>query len=212
MNFNFNTKAVSKITGLSARQIDSWDRTDLIKPSVQEASGKGSTRLYSFNDLIQFRVAKAILDGGISLQKLKKALWFLKKNMPDIEIPLADIKFLTDGETVFIIPKNTNDVIDAVNQGQVVFLVALGELIEELKGEVKKLHTTKEKKVAVMGKKYRVLIHPDTESGGYWVECPDIPGCVSQGDTVEETIDMIKDAIKGCIEVLCEKQKAASNS
>jgi len=56
------------------------------------------------------------------------------------------------------------------------------------------------------------MIHTDTESGGYWVECPEIPRCVSQGDTVEETMDMIKDAMKGCFEVLSEKKKAAIHS
>ena len=43
----------------------------------------------------------------------------------------------------------------------------------------------------------------------HWVECSDIPGCVSQGDTVEEDLEMIKDALKGCLEVLSEKQKIA---
>jgi predicted RNase H-like HicB family nuclease len=45
------------------------------------------------------------------------------------------------------------------------------------------------------------------EDGGYWVECPEVPGCVSQGYTVEEALAMIKDAIKGCLEVLSEKKK-----
>ena len=37
------------------------------------------------------------------------------------------------------------------------------------------------------------------EEGGFVVSCPHFPGCVTQGETVEEAREMIKDAIKGCI-------------
>ena len=43
------------------------------------------------------------------------------------------------------------------------------------------------------------------EDGWYVVECPAIPGCVSQGRTVEEALKNIKDAIRGCLEVLNER-------
>jgi len=46
----------------------------------------------------------------------------------------------------------------------------------------------------------------DRDEEGIWiVECPSIPGCVSQGETKEEAIDNIKDAIKVCLEVRAEK-------
>ena len=61
--------------------------------------------------------------------------------------------------------------------------------------------------VTVKRKVYDVILHPDTEDGGYWVKCPDLPGCDSQGDTVEEALEMIKDAIKGHLEVTLEKKK-----
>ena len=52
--------------------------------------------------------------------------------------------------------------------------------------------------------KYKVVI----SEGAYgWdvVECPSIPGCVSQGKTIEEALENIKDAIQGCLEVLNER-------
>ena len=48
----------------------------------------------------------------------------------------------------------------------------------------------------------QIIIHP--EGDGYWAECPSLPGCVSQGDTLEETISNIKEAIELYIEVLVE--------
>jgi predicted RNase H-like HicB family nuclease len=46
--------------------------------------------------------------------------------------------------------------------------------------------------------KFLVYIEP-AEEGGYIVSCPQLPGCVTQGETVEEAIAMIKDAIQGYI-------------
>jgi predicted RNase H-like HicB family nuclease len=48
-----------------------------------------------------------------------------------------------------------------------------------------------------------VIIH-NAEEGGYWAEVPSLPGCVSQGETLEETIANIREAIELYIEVLEE--------
>ena len=204
---NFNSKTVSKVTSLSFRQIDYWDRTHFIKPSISEASGYGSMRLYSFNDLIQLKVAKTLMDKGVSLQKIRKAITYLKKNMPEVVKPLSELRFLTDGETIFVITRDKKQIIDALKNGQLVFSIALGEIVEELKGEVLDLQKEKKYEVTLKGKRYSVILHPDTEDGGYWIECPSLPGCASQGDTKEEALEMIKDAIKGHLEVVEEKKK-----
>jgi predicted RNase H-like HicB family nuclease len=201
----FGTKEVSKIVKLSKRQLDYWDRTHFIKPSIREASGYGSVRLYSFIDLIQLKVAKAFIDKGLSIQKIRKSLNYLKKNKPEIEKPMVELKFITDGENIFVLTSNKNVVLDTL-KGQFVFSLALGKFVEELNGELKKF--TKERKytVTVKRQKYNVKLHPDIE-GGYWVECPSLPGCASQGDSVEEALDMIKDAIKGHLKIVKEDEK-----
>jgi len=52
----------------------------------------------------------------------------------------------------------------------------------------------------------RFLVTIDRDEDGVWVvECPSIPGCVSQGQTREEAIENVKDAIKGCLEVRAER-------
>jgi len=53
--------------------------------------------------------------------------------------------------------------------------------------------------------RYPVVLTPDPEDGGFVVECPAIPGCVSQGETVEEAMANIRDAIEGCLAALQEK-------
>ena len=203
---NFNTKTVARILGLTTRQIGYWDKTNLIKPSVQEAAGYGSVRLYSFSDLIQLKVAKALKDAGISIQKMRKALIYLEKNMPDIDKPLANLKFLSDGESIFVITKDKKTIIDTLNRGQVVFTFLLDDIINELKGTVRPFYSHRKYEVRCKGRKYSVILHEDTEDGGYWAECPEIPGCVSQGDTIRETLEMIKDAIDGCLDVIRQNE------
>ena len=204
---NFNSKTIASILGLSIRQIDYWDRTHFIKPSVSEASGYGSVRLYSFNDLVQLKVARTLVDKGISLQKIRKAINYLKKNMPEVKKPLSELRFLTDGETLFVLTEDKKVIIDALKSGQFVFAVALGKIIEDLKGEVITLQKDKKYEVTVRSKKYSVILHPDREDRGYCIECPTLAGCASQGDTVEEAIEMIKDAIKGHLGAAKDQRK-----
>jgi predicted RNase H-like HicB family nuclease len=55
--------------------------------------------------------------------------------------------------------------------------------------------------------KFTVILTPDNEDGGYVAECPAIPGCISEGDTVEEALGNIKEAIEGCLESLAAYQQ-----
>ncbi len=48
--------------------------------------------------------------------------------------------------------------------------------------------------------KIRAVIHPAEESG-YWAEVPALPGCITEGDTLEEVTANLKDAIEGWLEV-----------
>lgn len=49
---------------------------------------------------------------------------------------------------------------------------------------------------------FKVLLEPDEEVGGYVVSCPALPGCYTQGDTVDEALENIKEAILLCLEDL----------
>jgi len=201
---------VSKIIGIPLRVIDYWDRTNFIKPSINEASGYGSMRLYSFADLIQFKVAKFLRDQGLSLQKIRKSLNYLRKHLPEIEQPLAQLRFLTDGETIFVLTNKNREIIDTLKKGQYVFAIAIGELINDLKGKMSEMIVDRVYMVNVSKRRFKVILHPDLEEGGYWVECLELPGCSSQGDSVEEALDMIRDAIKGHLDVEEELKKETS--
>jgi predicted RNase H-like HicB family nuclease len=48
--------------------------------------------------------------------------------------------------------------------------------------------------------KIKVVVH-EAEEGGYWAEVPAIPGCATQGDTMEELLQNLREAIEGCLSV-----------
>ena len=48
--------------------------------------------------------------------------------------------------------------------------------------------------------KLKVVVH-EAEEGGYWAEVPAIPGCVTQGDSFEELLGNLYEAIEGCLSV-----------
>ena len=58
---------VCRIVGISYRQLDYWARTELVTPSIRDAHGSGTQRLYSFQDLLALKVIKKLLDTGVSL-------------------------------------------------------------------------------------------------------------------------------------------------
>ncbi len=122
---------VCKIVGITYRQLDYWARTELVVPSVREAKGSGTQRLYSFDDLVELRVIKRLLDTGVSLQRVREAIEELRRrgHRP------GDVTLLSDGSTVYALDDN-QQVIDLLARGQGVFAIALGPVVDELRGEV----------------------------------------------------------------------------
>ncbi|NVM23446.1 MAG: MerR family transcriptional regulator [Desulfobacterales bacterium] len=193
----YNSNAAIMVTGITRGQLQYWDKKGVVKPSMG-ASGRGSQRLYSFRDLVQLKAAKSLRDQGLGLQRLRKALANLRKLFPDIEKPLAEMTFLTDGDTVFVMDRDPKVLVDVLRK-QFVFSVPFGRIVEELKGKVKVLSRPKKQVVKVRGTDYEVVLIPDIEDGGYSVRCPALPAN-SQGYTEQEAIDNIIDAIEACLD------------
>ncbi len=127
----FRGPTVCKIVGITYRQLDYWARTGLVVPSVRDAQGSGTQRLYSFDDLVELRVMKRLLDTGVSLQRVRQAVEELRRRG---RTP-GDVTLLSDGTTVYALDDNAQ-VIDLLARGQGVFAIALGPVVNELRGEV----------------------------------------------------------------------------
>ena len=58
--------------------------------------------------------------------------------------------------------------------------------------------------------KLKAIVH-DAEEGGFWAEVPAIPGCATQGDTMEELLANLREAIEGCLSVEIAPTQADAN-
>jgi len=192
----FGKKDVVALTGLTYRQVDHWATTGVVRPSIKTAAGKGSRREYSFQDLVQLRVAKALRDGGISVQKMRKALSWLRRHFPEKKSPLAELRLVTDGSNIFIVDRNLEKIVDSLKQGQLVFSLALGEIIEGLKGELRKLSIPSEEKVCVEDQQFTVILTPDLVDDFFTAECREIPNSNFQGETEQKALDNILEALE----------------
>ncbi len=135
---SYRAPQVCALVGISYRQLDYWARTGLITPSVQEDSGSGSQRLYSFSDVVQLKVVKRLLDAGMSLKKIRKAMEILSAELAS-ESPLTDVTLLSDGITIYA-AHSASEVVDVFKGGQGVFGIAVGPVEDELVGEIHRLY------------------------------------------------------------------------
>lgn len=122
---------VCKIVGITYRQLDYWDRTELVQPSVRGATGSGSQRLYSFDDIVALKVVKNLVDTGVSLQKIRKAIDELRSRGRG----LAESTLVSDGVTVYAV-EDGDELIDLLKKGQGVFAISVAPVVDELRGEV----------------------------------------------------------------------------
>jgi DNA-binding transcriptional MerR regulator len=120
---------------ISYRQLDYWARTGLVVPSVRDASGSGTQRLYSFRDMVVLKVVKRLLDAGVSLQNIRKAIEALRSRGVD---DLAEITLISDGTTVYEC-RSPEEVVDLLQGGQGVFGIAIGGAFKEIKGSLEHL-------------------------------------------------------------------------
>ncbi|RIK07412.1 MAG: MerR family transcriptional regulator [Acidobacteria bacterium] len=119
---------VCKYIGITYRQLDYWARTGLLTPSIQGASGSGSQRLYSFQDLVLLRTIKSLIEAGMSLQRIREAIKYVRDN---IDGDLTDAILVSNGETIMVV-RDDRELIDVLKGGQIAFTVALGSVRDDL--------------------------------------------------------------------------------
>jgi DNA-binding transcriptional MerR regulator len=124
----FTADQATRFTGCTAHQLRYWDRIDLVRPTVQTTGGRpGVRRLYSFRDLIALKCVRSLLDGGMSLQRVRRAYTYLRKKA-GLEQHLSELKLVTDGQSIFKICRNDGEVLDALKEGQMAFFLALDDV------------------------------------------------------------------------------------
>lgn len=129
---SFSCNRAADVVGISYRQIDYWARTDLLRPSISDASGSGSRRLYSYNDLLELKTIKKLLDAGIKLEQVRKVFSFLREHVAS---DIAAAHIVIDGGSVNVY--DAGDLVDALQRGQgVLNVLSMGGVRDELNGDL----------------------------------------------------------------------------
>ena len=110
---------VATIIGISRRQLQYWDETDLVRPSARTPGGHAR---YAFEDLVALKTAKRLIDAGVSVQRIRKSIRALRELLPSVERPLAEVVLVATGDVVLAFRDGT--AFDAVSGQEWVFEVA----------------------------------------------------------------------------------------
>lgn len=192
----FSAEIARRIVGISYRQLDYWDKTALLRPSIKQARGKGSRRVYSFEDLVELRVIARLLAIGLSLPAVRKAARYVRQHFADVLRPLARLALVVDGKSILIRAVNAKHLIDATDDGQVVINFAVAPIAESVREKVTALLAPRQLSVHVGSRAFVAVLTPDLAAGGYSIEVPELPGVITEADSLPEARRMVADAIR----------------
>ncbi len=129
----FSGKRTAEIVDITYRQLDYWARTDLVRPSMAEAAGSGSRRMYSYRDLLELKVIKSLLDAGIRLEQVRKVFAYMRNSLGE---DVASANLVIDGSSSVLV--NTGEeLIDLLQNGQgVLNVLPLAGVKEEVDNRI----------------------------------------------------------------------------
>ena len=110
----FSGRRTAEIVGITYRQLDYWARTDLVVPSLAEAKGSGSRRMYSYRDLLELKVIKSLLDAGLKLESVRQAFTYMRENL-GTDISSANL-VISGSRSVLV--RSGEELIDVLRNGQ----------------------------------------------------------------------------------------------
>jgi len=135
----FSTAQVARLTGLTPRQLDHWDRQGFLQPSLRKASGYGSTRRYSFEDVVRLRVAARLRSAGVGLARLRRCEQALRRLGGEAG-DLGGVRLLVAGSRV-LWARSDQEVVDLLKEGQLVLVFSLEDAVQETAGAVALLNS-----------------------------------------------------------------------
>lgn len=198
MEDGYGSTFISQLFGIPLSRLHYWDTRGIVKPSIRPARGRGSRRLYSYEDIVALEVVTELHASGLSLQKIRKAVAFLRRHFPKVERPLSELTFLTDGETIFVITPDEGKLVDVLKE-HFVLSIPIGRIAERVRRQIEENTRPVVETVRVSGQKFSVTVERDPETDWYVASCAEIPGCVTQGKSLDEARTMIRDAIQECL-------------
>lgn len=135
----FSSRQAADIADLPYDSVDHWAKTGFIVPSIAAAKGSGSRRVYSFADLVAFRVACKLRASGIGLPALRRVVAYLERmGMP--KPALATTYLVSDGKEVYT--RQGDELLALLNHpGKTVFffVLDLSNTVRELEERIQEV-------------------------------------------------------------------------
>ena len=132
----FSGAKAAEIVGITYRQLDYWARTDLVRPSLEDAKGSGSRRRYSYRDLLELKVIKSLLDAGIKLESVREVFTYLQENLGE-DVTTANL--VIQGNQAVLV-RDGGELIDLVRKGQgVLNVLALANVVTDVDARIVEL-------------------------------------------------------------------------
>ena len=127
----YNSSEVARICGVSLRQLQWWDERNVVSPRQD-----GHKRVYLPEEVVEISVIAELRRKGFSLQKIRRVLRFLQKDMgrrlSEALQSSSDVHLLTDGKTIYL-EDAPNRIIDVLkNACQPMFLVCVTDQVKRL--------------------------------------------------------------------------------
>ena len=137
----YSGRKTAEIVGISYRQLDYWARTDLLRPSLVDATGSGSRRRYSYRDLLELKVIKSLLDAGIKLESVREVFEYLREQLGE---DVATANLVINGKRSVLV-RSGDELIDVLQHGQgVLNVLPLAGVKEELDAAIVELRPSRE--------------------------------------------------------------------
>jgi DNA-binding transcriptional MerR regulator len=137
----FSQERASRITGLTVRQLEYWDQTDVLKPSIASHDTRFLPRLYSYLDLVRLRVAKELRSRKMLPSQIRRMMRDLER-IGFVE-PLLTLRYVAvkGGKEVFWIDPRTNQPMSAraIEQQVQVFDLDLEDIRTGIQGKIAEL-------------------------------------------------------------------------
>lgn len=135
----YGAAQAARITGHSLAMVNYLCRTEIVEPSCTCKRGHGSTRHYSFGDLVALRLVAHLSKSGVRPLRLRAAMQMLRKVQPSITLTTLPARHLiTDGKDIYL--RREGETVERLDDGQLAFafVVELSQLQAEVAGALTK--------------------------------------------------------------------------
>jgi DNA-binding transcriptional MerR regulator len=199
MSTQFSTATVAELTDASVRKIDYWARTGLLKPSGQEASGKGSKRRYIFQDVVALLAICKLRECSCPLQKIRAAVRHLRSHYPDLSPsePLSRLTLLTDGKSVYMLTDG-QQIMEVVSR-QLCWSVPLGKLIIEANERILTLPQQWNEEYLLGRKTFHFIGTRQKGQTEVLVRCRELPGAIGRAQTPGAAFTLARQAVESFV-------------